>query len=281
MFLDLVRGVTGPLLGISNRPETLIPRALLVAAFILAIGWLIAIYVRRRGQDRQGRSRPLNNGVLIDYMLLAAVYVAAMLYASTVTVVPPNPRYFAVLTPIFLLAVGAALQILFSSMSQDQGASRRLPATVLGACFCLYVYLNFTALGLPRIDEASPVADQLDRIQNGGISAREAVLKHLGPSRTIMANNGQAVGYDLDLPTVSLVAPIFSDVEWDEGAIRDTLRRFGANVIVISVPQVGAPDDFLPSPFVQQLALGNAPSWLEQVFRSGDFVIYALRPTAP
>jgi hypothetical protein len=281
VLLDLVRGVSGPLLGIGNRPDTLIPRALLVAAFVLAMLWLIAVYVRRRGRDKQDGSRPLNNSVLIDYMLLAAVYVAGMLYTSMVTVVPPNPRYFVVLTPIFLLAVGGALQVLFSSMSRNAGASRTLPAIVLGACFCLYVYLNFTALRLPRIDEELPVANQLNRVSNDGTSAREAVLEHVGPTRTILANNGQAVGYDLDLPTVSLVAPVFSDVEWNEEAIRETLSRFGANVIVVSLPQPGAPDDFLPSPFIRQLALGEAPPWLEPVFRSSDFLIYTSRPAAP
>jgi hypothetical protein len=281
VLLDLVRGVSGPLLGIGNRPDTLVPRALLVGAFILAMLWLIAIYARRRGHDKPSDSRPVDGGVMFDYMLLAAVYVAGMLYTGIVTVVPPNPRYFVVLTPIFLLAIGGALQVLRSSTSRTAGGSRALPAIVLGACFCLYVYLNITALRLPRIDEESPVAQQLDRVSNGPMSARQAVLDHVGTSRVILANNGQAVGYELDLPTVSLVAPIFSDVEWSEGAIRDTLSRFGANVIVVSLPQPGAPDDFLPSPFIRQLAVGEAPPWLEPVFRSSDFAIYAAQPAGP
>jgi hypothetical protein len=281
VLLDSVRGGISPLLGIGNRPDTLIPRVVLVAAFFLAMLWLITIYVRRRGRDEQGSARPLNTSVLIDYVLLAAVYVAGMLYTSTFSVIGPNPRYFVVLTPILLLAIGGALQVLLASTTQHAGLSRRLPAIVLGACFCLYVYVNFIALRLPRIDEASHVAGQLDRVSSDGTSAREAVLEHIGPSRVILANEGQAVGHVLDLPTVSLVAPIFSDVEWDEEAIQDTLRRFDADVIVVSLPKPGAPDDILPSPFIRQLALGEAPAWLEPVFRSSDFRIYASRLAAP
>jgi hypothetical protein len=280
VILDLMRGVSGPFLGIGNPPGTLILRALLLAAFALATLWLIALYVRRVGRDQQDHSRLLNTSVLIDYLLLAGVYIAGILYTSTVSFIYPDPRYFVPLTPIFLLAGGAAFQVLLSAKTERAWVSLRLPAVVLGACFCLYVYLNFTALRQPRFDGASPVTGQLDRVSSNGTSAREAVLDHLGPRKAILANNGQAVGYVLDLPTVSLAAPIFSDTEWNEGAIRDTLRRFGADVIVVSTPPPGAPDDFLPSTFIRQLAQGQAPTWLEPVFRSDDFQVYATRPEA-
>ena len=181
VFLDLVRGVTGPLLGIGNRPETLILRALLVAAFVLAIGWLIAIYVRRRGHDRQGRSRPLNTSVLIDYMLLAAVYVAAMLYASTVTVVPPNPRYFAVLTPIFLLAVGAALQILSLFDVPGSGSispvARRRPGRL------------FLSLCLPELHSAGLASDRRSVACRGptGSNPERRYLRSRGRSKASWA----------------------------------------------------------------------------------------------
>ena len=99
---------------------------------------------------------------------------------------------------------------------------------------------------------------------------------HLGANEVIVANNGQAVGFVLGLPTVSLVGPHFSTLEWDEMAVQETVRRFDAGVVVISVPPPAllGDDDYLPSAFVRRLAVGDAPPWLRLVHRSSDVLVY-------
>jgi hypothetical protein len=71
-------------------------------------------------------------------------------------------------------------------------------------------------------------------------------------------------------------------VEWNEKAIHDVVYRYNAAAIVIYVPIAGQWDngDFMPSPFVRQLAQGEAPSWMKLVYRSSEFLVYEPRPGA-
>lgn len=72
--------------------------------------------------------------------------------------------------------------------------------------------------------------------------------------------------------------PHYSGVEWDEQSMRDTIKRFNAAAIVIYVPTAAQwNDDFVPSPFVRQLAQGDAPSWMKLVYQSDQLFIYAPR----
>jgi hypothetical protein len=266
---------------LGSDPGTLIPRALLIVAFLAAIGWLIWNHLRRR--ETQAPTRPVMKGILIDFVLLAAVYASGIFYASLTSVVSIGPRMFVPLTPMLLLTVGMVLQPLLATTGRTSRTTHQLPGFALAASFCLYVFLNFLVFRLPPVDRASAVASQMDVVSSDGTSARAAILDHVGANSVIVANNGQAVGYVLGLPTVSLVGPHYSSIEWNEGAIRDTVRRFDAGVIVISAPQPGAPDDsdFIPSSFVRQLALGEAPSWLQLAYRSSDVLVYVPRLIAP
>jgi len=102
-----------------------------------------------------------------------------------------------------------------------------------------------------------------------GKTPRAAVLELADPTRVVVANYGQAVGHVLRRPTVSLVDQSYSPVEWNEKAIYDVVYQYNAAAIVIY-----ANNSFLPSPFVRQLAQGEAPSWMKLVYRSSDFLVY-------
>ena len=271
VLLDLGRGAIGPFVG--SAPGTVILRGLFVAVFLAAIAWLFWNYVRRG--DRRGNSTPVAIGIMVDFLLLAAVYVAGLFYAGLFSVIPPNPRYFAPLTPMILLILGIALQNILPT-SRDPRISQRLPVVILAGSLCLYLTLNVIAYRQPQVDDASVVASQMDAVAGDGTSARTAVRDHLGANEVIVANNGQAVGFVLGLPTVSLVGPHFSTLEWDEVAVQKTVRRFDAGVVVISVPPPAllGDDDYLPSAFVRRLAVGDAPPWLRLVHRSSDVLVY-------
>jgi hypothetical protein len=72
-------------------------------------------------------------------------------------------------------------------------------------------------------------------------------------------------------------------MEWKEKAVRQVVDQFNAAAIVIYVPTASEWNnkDFVPSPFVRQLAQGDAPSWMKLVYRSNELMIYAPRLTAP
>jgi hypothetical protein len=68
-------------------------------------------------------------------------------------------------------------------------------------------------------------------------------------------------------------------MEWNEKAVQKAVRQFNAAAIVVYVPTVTQwnDDDFVPSPFVRQLAQGTAPWWMKLVYRSHELLIYAPR----
>jgi hypothetical protein len=122
----------------------------------------------------------------------------------------------------------------------------------------------------PPTDYELPSVDRLMASRSAdGKTAREAVLELVDPARVLVANNGQAFGYALSRPTVSLVGPGNSSADWNEKAIQEVVRQFNAAAIVIDVNDI-----FMPSPFVRQLAQGRTPSWMKLAYRSSEVLVY-------
>jgi hypothetical protein len=104
---------------------------------------------------------------------------------------------------------------------------------------------------------------------------RDAVNKLTGPNGIIIANHGQALGYFLDHPTLSLVGPQYSDEKWDENAIAALVRRYNARAIVIAAWQgLQDNDDIIPSPFIRSLTQNSPPKWLSLAHRSEGVLVY-------
>jgi hypothetical protein len=261
----------GPSAGPSGN--SFILKALFSAFFLAGMAWLTWNYVRHR--DPRSRDRRALKGVGIDLLLLAATYAGCMFYAGLTSSISYGlPRNFLPIVALIALLFGLTLQTMLAKLPKAS-PSRRLSLLALGGSFCFYAWLNLSVARVPPVDRVSLVAERLDSIAGDGRSARSVVRNLAGPQQVIVANNGQAIGYVLGHPAVSLVGPTFSEIRWDEEAMRDVVRRFHAAAIVISAPIAGQPEtDDLPSPFVRQLAQGVAPPWLKLVFRSRDHLVY-------
>ena len=254
-----------------------IARALLLVSLVAAgIVWLI--WSRQVRQQRANHDDLIFKSVGIDVLLLVGVYVACMFYAGLTSVISYGNRMFVPLLPLLILLIGLPTHSILSTPSRPN-ASCTLPLA-LGASLCFYVIVNFflvlrqpppsDASSLTRIKSAPPVE---------GVSAHSIVQSLTGPTGVIVANNGQAVGHVFGRPTISLVGPHYSAMEWNEKAVQKAVRRFNANAIVVYVPTATQwnDDDFVPNPFVRELAQGNAPSWMKLVYRSRELLIYAPR----
>jgi hypothetical protein len=246
---------------------TSIPRALFIAFFFAGMAWLTWRHLRHGAA--QAHPRPALKGIGVDLLILMLTYSGCMFYAGLTSVISYRARMFVPLTPLLLLLVGLALRTMLTTPAQ-RSISRRLALLALGASFCCYVVVNFVLVVRPPSDYApSSVATLMDSTSIDGKTAHAAVLELVGPARVVVANNGQAIGYVLERPTVSLVEPHYSAVEWNEKAIHDVVYQYNAAAIVIY-----ANNDFMPSPFVRQLAQGEAPSWMKLVYRSSEFLVY-------
>jgi len=245
-----------------------IARALFMACFFGGMVWLTWGYLRASAV--QTHPSPAAKGVRSDLLILALTYTGCMFGAGlTAPISQDFARMFVPLTPLLLLLLGLGLGAVLAASAQ-RSLSRRFALSALGTSFCCYVALNLAMVVRPPMDDAPPSVDRLlDSASVDGKTARESVLQLVDPARVVVANYGQAVGYALGRPTVSLVSPDLSPVEWDEKATHKVVDRYHAAALVIY-----ANNHFLPSAFIRQLAQGEAPSWMRLVYRSSEFLVY-------
>ena len=282
VLVETARGanrlILGPGAGIAGA--TFIPRAALVLLFIVGISWVVRNQLRRRVVANDACARVGARGLWMDLLLLAVAYASCLFYAGLKSVIDyGDARYFAPLLPLLMVLLGVALQPALKA-SPPGSAARKVSLTALTAGLCLYAFLNLLVVtGKPRADWLS-TAKVLDSISGNGKSARTVIQELVGANGVVVANNGQTIGYLLARPTVSLVGPFFSSVEWNEKAILLAARQFRAKAIVISVPDSDqwGNDDIVPSRFVKGLAQGEGPSWMRLVYRGENMMIYAPFP---
>jgi Dolichyl-phosphate-mannose-protein mannosyltransferase len=255
-----------------------IARALLLVSLVAAgIGWLI--WSRHVRQQRVSHYDVILKSVGIDVLLLVGVYFACMFYAFLTSVIEHGTRMFVPLLPLLILQIGLAVHSILATPKRPD-ACRTLALRALGASLCFYVIVNlFLVFRQPPPSDPSSITRIKSAPPVQGISVQSIVQSLTGSTGVIVANNGQAVGHVLGRPTVSLVGPHYSGIEWNEEAVQKAVDQFNAKAIVIYVPTATQwnDDDFVPSLFVRQLVEGNAPSWMKLVYRSRELLIYAPR----
>lgn len=271
VLVESVRATHGLTLGPGWGPIGLsLPLRL---AFLLACVAGLAWLIHRRTDD--GPTRPaVDTALLRDLAMLVAVYCAGMMYAALTSVISYGTRMFVPLVPVLALLAVGAVQALAGDRLRDADRRRLVVGSrvLLGA----YVAINLTSFGRPLVDRISAVRSQLDATVAGGRSVRSVLNETLGAEGVLLANNGQAVGYALGRPTLSLVGPRYSVVEWDEAALREVIERFRVSAVVITAPNAAQPDDadLIGTPFIRALANGEAPSWLRPLGRVGPMTVY-------
>jgi hypothetical protein len=255
-------------------PGSLPLRVLIVILLVAAVATLLA--GRRLDGDRFASVRGSRISVLVDTSILFGVYVVCMTYAGMTTVISMTPRMFAPMVPFGLLLVGGLLAIASAGTRRRTDASRLTRAgVILGAC-CMTLYLVSSAIAIanPPEDRREATARALEQVGPDGRSSRDAVLAIARPSDVIIANNGQATGFVLTRPTISLIDEHFSSTRWTEEAVRDLVDRYGASTLVITRPSEGFEEEFLPSDFIRGLAAGEAPTWLRLVHSTSWVHVY-------
>jgi hypothetical protein len=246
---------------------TSIVRVLFVALFFGGMAWLTWRYLQHRAA--QADTAPARTGIAADLLILMLTYSGCMFYTGLVSTIGYDVRMFVPLTPLIMLLLGLALRAMLAAPAQ-RSTSRKLALFALGASFCCYLVLNLVMVVRPPADYVPPpVARVMDSTSVDGKTARAAILELADPARVVVANNGQAIGYVLGRPTISLVSPANSAMEWNEKTLRDVVCQYNAAAIVIDVNDV-----FMPSRFVRQLAQGEAPPWMKLAYRSSEVLVY-------
>ena len=246
---------------------------------MLALGVAVAWFILRHRTDwpRMDGTRTRARIIAVDVAIIAAVYASGILYAGMTSVISVGARLLLPLTPLLIILAAIGLQALFT-MAGRAGRTRPV-ALGLAVAMAGYVIANSLAFAQRPANGADLVAQSLDQVRQGQVSPREALRDLVPDGGVILANNGQAMGYETGAPTISMVGPHFSGVTWDEHTVREVIDRYDISAVVITP---GSGDgDLIPSAFVQALADGQGPPWLELVGDYDDVLIYAPGPPAP
>jgi hypothetical protein len=113
----------------------------------------------------------------------------------------------------------------------------------------------------------------LSQPDEAGRTIKQRLDQELTPGEVIAATNGQAAGYVLQHPTLSLVGRPYGRVNWNATAVRAELVRFGATHLLVFRDAALYPV-IQESQFLGALAAGQAPSWLRPVDLNPDIYLY-------
>jgi hypothetical protein len=157
-------------------------------------------------------------------------------------------------------------------------AALRNSPRLLRSAFVALLLLGYSAANF--ISRLSPQADARDEAEHAllgtdetGHSIRERLDQELKDREVIGATDGQAVGYVLKHPTLSLVSHNYSPVIWDEAGLHKELNRFGVGHLLI-FRNAGLDSVVTESPFLVQLSNGLPPPWLRLIDFNQDVCVY-------
>ena len=246
-------------------------RLLIVAALLAALA--ATVWIRRRAPADRDRSAERAPGPASLLSVVLLTYLACLVYAASRTVIDRDVRY---LFPVYpeLLALGAVLlERLLARLRDQRSRDRLVAAWALFAAVFAGAHLAL-ALGGRETSRHDLIEAEFTRPLGEGASLRALIDSSTGPGDVIMANNGQAVGYLAERKTVVLVGTENSQLVWTEEAVQINARKYAVKLLVILGPQLGPFRVDLPSPFVEQLAAGQFPSWLRLVGASDRIHVY-------
>ncbi len=273
VFAEAPRGFFHLALGDASASQLRIPLLLLVAG---VAGFGATILVARAGKqsgilhELLGRALlKSNTGIVLAALL---IYAAGLGAATVRSIVDYSPRMLVPVLPLLIAVLAAALALF----------ARRVPAgaggRAIAAAFLLCILAGYAAAN--AISHRSLGPDAYDRVaaalaepDEAGTSLGLRLTDALAPGEVIAATNGQAAGYVLKHPTVSLLERPYRRRPWKEPEVRAYLQRFGVEHLLIFRNPDTDPA-VRQSPFLRELAAGRAPSWLRPAGSNRSVYLY-------
>jgi hypothetical protein len=198
----------------------------LVVTFLLATA-------ARKGVAPKGGLRVGTGAWLVG--LTVVIYSAGVFYAGMRTVISFGERMFLPMLPLYLLLAGMAANWVASHWRVR--ARRGWLEAGLLLVTVGYIGINARDLYEPsRLARHKILAAEYAEPTAGGQSLFEWVNTHVPAGDTIFAANGQATGYLLHRPTVSMIEAHYSPVRWECGEVRKQMQRFGASYVFLYKP---------------------------------------------
>lgn len=237
----------------------------------LGLGLILLIIMLGRGAAdsaiRSALSSPFPRARLL--LTYVAIYNTALIYLGWVHVIGLDTRFFYPLLAVYLVLFGLMFTRLWTSASaRSAPLAWTTCALIIGASY----------LGMNLED---PMAQ---RWHSPHVAVQESFADtnlrswfdaHVPDDAVIVATNGQATSYALKRRTVSLVSTHYSDQHWGEDEVHAVMRRYKADFLIVYPgldPNVDPVQE--DSKFLQALAAGYRPQWLELAVEGSGVLIF-------
>lgn len=174
-------------------------------------------------------------GTTLLVLLCVIVYTVAMLCAAWRTDISFGTRYFQPILPLYLILLGIGSTRLMSRWTQG-------PASVLLKLGFVVATIGYAGINARDLLEPLPPAEYelLAKEYAEPASNGEPLLKwidsHMATRDPIASAEGQATGYLLHRPTMSLVGNQFSRERWECDEVKRQMERFGARYLILYKP---------------------------------------------
>jgi hypothetical protein len=219
--------------------------------------------------------RVTNGTIVLAAFLIYSTGIAAIAVRSVISY---SPRMYVPVLPhmMALLVCGVA----FLVRRLPAGAySRLVPATVLCLLLGDVIGNSISRISLGP-DQYEKTQEALLRPDEAGRSIKQLLDRELKPGEVIAATNGQAAGYALNHPTLSLVGRPFSLVTWNALELRTELARFAVTHLLV-FRDTGLDPVIGQSQFLGGLAAGQSPPWLRLAGFNRDIYVYRVQMSGP
>ena len=211
------------------------------------------------------------------YIMLALIFVycSFMFFAGIHTPISFGSRMFLPILPLLLAMMSWFFAWTVEAL-RSPSRQRQIAVISISVFTAIYVITNIRSqVAASPPSPAATVRQQLAQLDDQGKSLRAWLESHLDSRTAIVAAEGQAAGYVLHRPTVSLVEHRFSVVDWTEPQVRQTMTVFRAQYLIV-FPQADpsdAPSEY-ESPFLSSLTNRQYPDWLQIAESSPKVIVY-------
>lgn len=197
------------------------------------------------------------------------VYCGALLYLGRTSVIDFTTRMFYPLLPCLLLATPGLLFPITKCCRTSRSTF------VLLALGILYLLNNgYHYLAPATIPPHQVIAERLGSKSGTKLNLMMWIEQHVPPEATIVANEGQAIGFLLQRKTVSLVSDRYGSPLSEEAAVRSTMSAYDASFLFVIKDRDEGYQFVRQSPFLRSLTEGRIPPWLERVAQNPEVVIF-------
>lgn len=204
---------------------------LALPAMVIAIGVIGVCIVARRFFRANFSWRLLlaKQEIVLAAFLLYSGGIAGIALRS---VIDYGPRMFVPVLPH--LIVLATCFVAFALRRSQGGSYPRWVQLTIVLCLLLgYTAGNFVSRALPEPDTFEKTEEALLQHDRTGHSIKERLASELKPTEVIAATDGQAAGYVLAHPTLSLVGRPYDLTPWSEPVLHKQIDRFGARHLLV------------------------------------------------